>query len=1003
MDFTESTYFADPAEVGGLVVGLLDSWAKGFFVLLVAVVLTLCMRRSASASRHLVWLLALAGALMIPIGAQLLPEWGVLPAPVAPVVESAPEPAAPAQSAVPEPPAVEPIEPQAVPDLAVPELLRRPPIWDPGPSAAASPILSTPAPPQLQTPEPTPKRIDVRWLLGIWLTGAVVLLMRLLRSRISLWRTASRATALEDGSVFDEIESIRNELGIRRPVVVQLGAPGTMPMVWGVFRSCLLLPEDARNWSLGRLRSVLLHELSHLRRADPLGLLVGHLAAIWHWPNPLAWIALRRLRSEAERACDDAVLRSGIVPSDYATEILDSSVQLEPAKLASAAFMMARPRGIELRITQILDRDRNRRPLARPTSMIAGALASIFAITIAVLGAKQEEEEPDAFLIQTLDPDFSIEVFPKSGESDRFAAIADTFREIGRQQAAAGQLGALVDTLNSVKVVEQRQTAATGAIRGAAELLPREALDLVPRIYIRAHHRRRIVADVLEDMLDRDVQAAAEFVAQNPDGGQVRNELLIRIAGKLPVDELEKNLAWASRLPTSTDQRTGRKFAILAFAAAHPGELVARLKSVTEPGRSQDAWAITRREDRIDTMNAAYASLHDKSPAAAHEWVRNLPVLSELPTDWPPKLEALAKPEDELAYAMTLPEGSVRRVSLFKKLVPTIATTDPARALKLALQIPMEDRERPVARILTRWAESDLERALALCDEHAGIVKGQPLEIVLSRLAKRDIAGAEEALERVKGMSNRSLTPGMVRFYALETIANAGQPGRAMELAITHGASVRNAALNWVRVNRTEFDVWLAAAPDKHRTPALAALAFHLHASDPSGAIEVLNELAKLNAPQTVIYDAQQTGAAVVAKLFDSDFEKVRDWVASIAKEEFGGPPARELMRRWLANDRDEAIEWMPSLPPSRGRDGVALTLLEHLAEAKPSTNIPRWPEDGPATSERTKDLEKRVLQYVDRVKATDRKAARRAVEVIGFDATARKRAMEALEKKEAE
>jgi hypothetical protein len=56
---------------------------------------------------------------------------------------------------------------------------------------------------------------------------------------------------------------------------------------------------------------VLLHELAHLRRRDPLtnGLLV--LAQSVHWFNPLARFAVARCRAERELACDAVVMAAG--------------------------------------------------------------------------------------------------------------------------------------------------------------------------------------------------------------------------------------------------------------------------------------------------------------------------------------------------------------------------------------------------------------------------------------------------------------------------------------------------------------------------------------------------------------------------------------------------------------------------------------------------------------------------------------------------------------------
>ena len=47
-------------------------------ILLAALITTRLMRRATAATRHLVWMLAVVGALLIPIATAIVPEWRVL-------------------------------------------------------------------------------------------------------------------------------------------------------------------------------------------------------------------------------------------------------------------------------------------------------------------------------------------------------------------------------------------------------------------------------------------------------------------------------------------------------------------------------------------------------------------------------------------------------------------------------------------------------------------------------------------------------------------------------------------------------------------------------------------------------------------------------------------------------------------------------------------------------------------------------------------------------------
>lgn len=93
------------------------------------------------------------------------------------------------------------------------------------------------------------------------------------------------------------------------------------PMTWGVLRPVIVLPESAQGE-----KAILRHELAHVRRGDALVLVLAEITKALQWFNPLVWLAVRRLRAESERACDDAVVASGIAPAELADQLLRAGV-----------------------------------------------------------------------------------------------------------------------------------------------------------------------------------------------------------------------------------------------------------------------------------------------------------------------------------------------------------------------------------------------------------------------------------------------------------------------------------------------------------------------------------------------------------------------------------------------------------------------------------------------------------------------------------------------------
>jgi bla regulator protein blaR1 len=95
------------------------------------------------------------------------------------------------------------------------------------------------------------------------------------------------------------------------------------PGVFGIFRPVLLLPEGIfDHLTPEQMKSVLAHELCHVRHRDNLVGVVQMFVETALWFHPLVWWIGNRMFQERERACDEEVLRLGNQPRVYAQGIL---------------------------------------------------------------------------------------------------------------------------------------------------------------------------------------------------------------------------------------------------------------------------------------------------------------------------------------------------------------------------------------------------------------------------------------------------------------------------------------------------------------------------------------------------------------------------------------------------------------------------------------------------------------------------------------------------------
>src|SRR5216110_3094036 len=146
---------------------LADAFVKVTVLLVLAAIVTLCLRRSPAALRHLVWSLACGGVLALPLASALLPDWRVAGWPRLDV---------PVAFDLNEAPAREPARgnrPTAEPAAVTPQANR------PAAASAAAAVIERSS---TTAAGPVRWQITLNWtalIVPVWLGGVAVVLMLL--------------------------------------------------------------------------------------------------------------------------------------------------------------------------------------------------------------------------------------------------------------------------------------------------------------------------------------------------------------------------------------------------------------------------------------------------------------------------------------------------------------------------------------------------------------------------------------------------------------------------------------------------------------------------------------------------------------------------------------------------------------------------------------------------------------------------------------------------------
>lgn len=348
----------------------LELIAKTVIVIALVAAFAAALRKAPATTRHALWLTAVALLVVMPLAAAALPELSipVLPAPPTPAVTPAP------------------VESPIV--IATPTVAGH---VDPTVATAA---VAPGAP--ANAPAAATWSLDT-WLLLVWSIGLGLIALRALIGVVGVARLGRHADPVTDAAWSAALDAIRREMGIARPVALVRSDRAAVPMTWGVVRPTVCLPADSHDWPETKRRIVLSHELAHVRRGDWLWQLVATVATALHWFNPLAWWAARRLRTEAETACDDTVITHGCRPTDYADclyELVRDSRAARPA--FTLAVAMARRSELPERLAMILDESIRRRPMRLRTlaAVLCGALLAGALVAVAQLDHARADPTP---------------------------------------------------------------------------------------------------------------------------------------------------------------------------------------------------------------------------------------------------------------------------------------------------------------------------------------------------------------------------------------------------------------------------------------------------------------------------------------------------------------------------------------------------------------------------------------------------------------------------------
>ncbi len=159
----------------------------------------------------------------------------------------------------------------------------------------------------------------------IWLAVALgILIRKIIMYRRFIKHVKAGAEPVSDCSLLNTLYEAQWQTGVGKEVELFVNPRISSPMLIGVCRPCIILPDT--DISGKDFRYIVTHELMHHKRRDILYKWLVQFVVCLHWFNPLVYLMSLEISKACEFSCDEAVLaKLGYEhAADYGKTLLDA-------------------------------------------------------------------------------------------------------------------------------------------------------------------------------------------------------------------------------------------------------------------------------------------------------------------------------------------------------------------------------------------------------------------------------------------------------------------------------------------------------------------------------------------------------------------------------------------------------------------------------------------------------------------------------------------------------
>jgi bla regulator protein blaR1 len=235
----------------------------------------------------------------------------------------------------------------------------------------------------------------------VWASGLLFGISRFVYNRNVLSKYKASGLPCTDDTILTNMEAIGKNLGIKRKVCLMVSSLVDSPMTVGFLKPIIYLPLGLiSGFNSNELDTILLHELSHIKRNDyVLNLFLVIIETIFFF-NPFVILLVKDLRNEMEYVCDDEVLERHNEIS-YAKAL----IKLQEINISNQVALAAKNNNSEFktRIERMINPKNNK--VSPKLGLVVILLTSLFVSSAFIYNAPKEELPMDEIVIQEVKQD----------------------------------------------------------------------------------------------------------------------------------------------------------------------------------------------------------------------------------------------------------------------------------------------------------------------------------------------------------------------------------------------------------------------------------------------------------------------------------------------------------------------------------------------------------------------------------------------------------------------